>query len=229
MTVVILQPSYWPWRGYFHQIHRANHFVFLDNVQFDKNGWRNRNRIKTPAGIEWFTVPVRQKGRGQQLIRDVEITADGTWRKKHLKMLGQNYAKAPHFSRHSAAVEEFLGREWSRLMDLTVETTRWAADALGIRTTYHFASDFAQSPEQTGRLVDICRQLGATDYLPGPAARDYLDEEQFQRAGIAVEYMTYEYPEYPQLHGSFQSQVSILDLLFNCGPEAPKYIWKNAG
>ena len=223
-TVVILQPSYWPWRGYFEQIRRADHFVFLDNVQFDKRGWRNRNRIKTSAGPAWFSVPVAQKGRRHQRISEVEIVNDRPWGNKHIHLLRHNYSKTAHYAYYAREVDELLGRRWQRFLDLAVTTTLWAAATLGIHTNFHTASDLTDIDDPTGRLVSICSRLGATRYLTGPAAKAYLERVQFEDAGIEIEFASHDYPAYPQLHGAFEDHMSILDLLFNCGPESLQYL-----
>jgi hypothetical protein len=228
MKVVILQPSYIPWRGYFHQIQKADLFVFYDCVQYDTEGWRNRNQIKTSAGPLWLTIPVRAKGHTHlgTLIKDVPIDPVKPWRNKHLRSIEQSYAKAPHFSRYAPLFREYYSRNDAHLADFTCDFTVALARELGIaHTRFVRSSTLAPEGTRTDRLISILQKVGATHYLSGPSARDYLEEEKLAAAGISLEYMAYHYPEYPQLHGAFQPQVSIVDLLCNVGPEAPRYIW----
>lgn len=231
MKVVILQPSYIPWRGYFHQIQKADLFVFYDCVQYDAEGWRNRNQIKTSAGPLWLTIPVRAKGHTSlgTPIKDVVIDPVKPWRNKHLRSIEQNYSKAPHFARYAPLLREFYAREDAKLADFTCDFTVALARELGIaHTQFARSSTIAAEGAKTDRLLSILQQVGATHYLSGPAARGYLEEEKLAAAGIALEYMSYDYPEYPQLHGAFQPQVSIIDLLCNTGPDAARYIWRTA-
>lgn len=230
MRCVVLQPSFVPWRGYFHQIQKADVFVFYDDVQYDKHGWRNRNRIKTPSGTRWLTVPVLHRGNVERAIaiKDIRIDPHVDWRRKHLRTLEQSYAKAPFYERYEPFVKAVYGREWDRLADLTIGTTVMIARELGLETRFVRSSEIAVSGDRNQRLVDILRTLGATEYVTGPSARSYMDEALFAAAGIGVEYMAYDYPEYPQLHPPFDPQVSILDLLFMTGPDAPRYIWGEA-
>ena len=228
MKVVVLQPSYIPWRGYFHQVQKADIFVFYDCVQYDADGWRNRNQIKTAQGPLWLTIPVRAKGHTSQhtAIKDVPIDPVKPWSKKHWRTLEQAYAKAPHFKRYAELLRGFYDRTDEFLADFTCDLTVALAQELGIEhTKFVRSSTLALEGAKTDRLLGLLKQLGATHYISGPSARSYMDEEKFAAAGISVEYMRYEYPDYPQLHGAFLSQISILDLLFNAGPEAPRYIW----
>jgi hypothetical protein len=226
---VVLQPSYIPWRGYFHQIQRADVFVFYDDVQYDRLGWRNRNRIKTRQGPVWLTIPVHRRGaleRGTP-IREIEICDDQPWLRKHRLSLEMAYGGAPQFDRYRDLLDEFYGRRRPpRLADYTIDFTMALARELGIGDrTFLRSSELGVGGHKTERLLGILRELGADQYLSGPSAQDYLDEEQLRAAGIEVEYMRYDYPEYPQLYPPFLGEVSILDLLFMTGPAAPSFIW----
>jgi hypothetical protein len=193
-------------------------------VQFTKNDWRNRNRIKTPAGTAWITVPVGQDiGRR---ICDVAIP-DPRWAKRHWKTLTQNYSRAAHFARYRELFEStYLGRSWPTLSQLNRHLVESIAAELGIVTRYADSRDYALEGQASERLLQLLCKAGAKTYVSGPSARDYLDEAAFARAGIDVVYKSYEgYPEYPQLHPPFDHRVSIVDLLFNTGPDAPRYIW----
>jgi len=229
VTCVILQPSYIPWRGYFHQIHDADVFIFYDDVQYDKHGWRNRNRIKAPGGTQWLTVPVLSKGNVTSGLRIDEVRIDPTqhWAAKHWTALRQVYGKTPHFARYAPVLEPFFSTPPSMLAELAISLTETIArEFLGIRNTrFARASQLGIEGTKTGRLVALARAFGASRYLSGPAASDYLDEQEFRDAGIAVEYMRYDYPEYPQRFPPFEPSVSVLDLLFMVGPDAPRYIW----
>jgi hypothetical protein len=229
---VILQPSYIPWRGYFDLIHAADVFIFYDDVQYDKHGWRNRNRIKAPSGTQWLTIPVLSKGNVTRGLRIDEVRIDRTqnWAGKHWTALRQVYGKTPHFARYAPALEPFYREPPELLAELAISlTTMISRDFLGIsHTRFERASRLGIDGTQTGRLVALARAFGATRYLSGPAAHDYLDEGQFGDAGIALEYIRYDYPEYPQRFPPFEPSVSVLDLLFMVGPDAPRYIWDAA-
>lgn len=227
MKCVILQPSFIPWRGYFHQIHKSDIFVLLDCVQYDKRGWRNRNRIKTSQGAQWLTIPVNTTGTYQGLlICDISIAQDQSWRRKHFASIEHNYRKAPYWKKYAVLVEEIYALPGDRLVDITCPSTEMIARHLGSSNTRFLRSSSLEAKgKKTDRLLDILNKVGATHYISGPSARNYIEEEKFDAAGITLEYMTYNYPEYPQMHGPFDAQVSILDLLFNLGPEAPQYIW----
>lgn len=227
MNVVILQPSYIPWRGYFHQISKADLFIFYDDVQYDKHGWRNRNQIKTAQGKQWLTIPVHSGGATEGLlIKDAKIDWSKPWAKNHWKALTFAYAKAPYFRRYASLVEPFYERQDTLLTDFTIDFTVALARELGISQTRFMRS--SEIPDidgqKTDRLIQILAHVGTTHYISGPSARDYIEPAKFAAAGITLEYMVYDYPEYPQLHPPFDGQVSILDLLFMTGPEALKFI-----
>lgn len=225
---VILQPSYIPWRGYFHQIQKADLFIFYDDVQYDKNGWRNRNRIKTSQGTQWLTIPVLSKGNLSSNLSVNKVHLDGRtkWNQKHLTTLKQTYGKAPFFGLYKSLLESFYTKNYELLADFTIDTTIALARELGIeKTEFLRSSSLPDKGEKTGRLISILKSVGATHYISGPAAKDYIEEEKFSEAGITLEYMSYNYPEYTQLYPPFDPQVSILDLLFMTGENASKYIW----
>jgi hypothetical protein len=232
MTVgVILQPSYIPWRGVFDLIHRADVFVFYDDVQYDKHGWRNRNRIKTASGVQWLTIPVSSKGNTTtgQLLTDTRVMWTQDWARKHRETLKQSYARAPHYAAYAPLLDEFYARRPERLIDFTIELTRALANELGItHTTFERSSELGVTGERTERLVKILQRVGADHYLSGPSARDYIDPKVFAAANIGLEYITYDYPPYDQLHPPYDGGVSILDLLFMTGKAAPSYIWSAA-
>ena len=219
-TVVVLQPGYLPWLGFFDQLRRADVFVYYDDVQYDKDGWRNRNRIKTQSGPLWLTVPVRHGGQGRQRILDVEIDPRTPWAHKHVASVRQAYARAPFVGRYLPALEELLERSWKRLIDLDIACVALMAEWFGLHTPIERSSALDVGGERSERLVNICRHFGASRYLSGDAARSYLDSPLFERSGLRVEWQQYTHPVYPQLHGDFVSHLSALDLLLNCGDEA---------
>lgn len=223
--LAVLQSNYLPWKGYFDLINMVDDFVIYDDMQYTTNDWRNRNRIKTPAGLKWLTVPVITKGRFGQAIKDAVVTSPH-WRRKHWTALCCNYAGARHFKDYRDLFEElFLARDDQRLSAINFSFMQAICGLLGITTRLTWSMDHRLEGDRNERLVGLCRQLGATHYLSGPAARTYLDEERFARAGITVSYMDYTgYPEYKQQSGPFIHEVSILDLIFNEGTAAPCYM-----
>jgi WbqC-like protein family len=222
----ILQPSYIPWRGYFHQIQKSDVFVFYDDVQYDKHGWRNRNRIKTANGPTWLTIPVASRGNvvHHTPIHEVRIAGDA-WIAKHRATLAQAYARAPHLARYLPMLDELYQRKPELLADLTIDLTIAIARELGLTTRFVRSSELGIPGHRTERILAILQALGANHYVSGPSARAYLEEARFAEAGITLEYMVYSYPPYEQLHPPFDGQVSILDLLFMTGPRAPELIW----
>jgi hypothetical protein len=228
MRAVILQPSYIPWRGYFHQIQKADIFIFYDCVQYDKHGWRNRNAIKTAQGSQWLTIPVNTKGCVSEgkVIKDIPILWDTPWPEKHIKSIQQNYAKAPFFKDYANLLDSIFARKDSLLADFTCATTELIARELGNNhTKFIRSSEIGAEGSKTERLIGLLKKIKATHYISGPSAQDYIEREKFDEVGISLEFMSYDYPDYPQLHRPFLPQVSILDLLFNVGPDAGKYIW----
>ena len=219
-TAVVLQPGYLPWLGFFDQLHRSDIFVYYDDVQYDKHGWRNRNRIKTQTGPLWLTVPVRHRGEGLPRIVDVEIDARIPWARKHVASIRQAYARAPFVARYLPALEEVLERKWERLVDLDIACAALIAQWFGLRRRVERSSTLGIEGSRSERLVNICEYFGATTYLSGDAAKGYLDVELFTQHGIQVEWQRYVHPAYPQLHGEFVPYLSALDLLLNCGDEA---------
>jgi hypothetical protein len=223
-TVVILQSSYLPWKGYFHQIALCDEFVFFDDTQFTKRDWRSRNQIKTPSGLHWLSIPVRSKGRYQQLIQDVRI-ADPKWAATHWSTIRSAYRRAPQFETHESLFSK-LYSEASRLdflSEVNALFIRGIAQILGLSARISFSSQYPGDAKKTDRLIDICRQIGATDYLSGPSAKSYIEPGLFNSAQIGLLYMDYTgYPQYPQLWGDFTHEVSIIDAIFNAGIDATR-------
>lgn len=228
MTVAVIQSNYLPWRGYFDVMHDADVFVFYDDVQYTTNDWRNRNRIKTANGPVWLTVPVGNQN--DRRICDVELR-DQAWARKHWLTIEQAYRRAPGFARYGAYIQAMYARTWTSLSDLNQSLIRTiAGDFLGISTDIRDVRDYDLSGAKGDRLLNLLTRLGATDYISGPAARAYLDVEAYRQAGICVHWKDYSrYPEYPQLHGPYDPNVSIVDLLMNCAEQAPEFIWGHRG
>ena len=226
MNVVILQPSYIPWRGYFDQIRLADIFVFYDDVQYDKHGWRNRNQIKTHQGKQWLTIPVHAKGATQGTkINDVRIDWSKPWAKSHLKALTISYSKAPYFKEHLPLLESFYQKRYEFLVDFTIETSIDLARELGFTSTRFLRSSELSNlnGHKTDRVINVLKQVGATHYICGPSASSYMEPEKFEEAGITFEYVQYNYPEYSQLYPPYDPFVSILDLMFMTGKGAGSY------
>ena len=227
MKCVILQPSYIPWRGYFDQIRQADLFIFYDDVKYDKNGWRNRNRIKTINGPQWLTIPVLNKGveENQTPINEININWGQKWNRKHWTALQQAYSKAPFFSTYKDVLEEIYQRHDEKLADLTIDLTITISHLLGIGNTNFLRSSQIKgiSGTKTDRLIQILTEVGATSYLSGPSAQDYIESDKFSQANIELSFISYNYPEYNQLYPPYDGQISILDLLFMQGPLALDY------
>jgi hypothetical protein len=225
-VVAVVQSNYIPWKGYFDLIRRADEFVLYDEVQYTRRDWRNRNRIKTPQGVRWLSIPVDVKGKYRQPIRAARIHDPG-WAKNHWRTLTHCYGRAPHFRAYRPILEPlYLGNRSPFLSEINATLIRTVAALLGIHTRITCSTDYRRTAaDPTGRLLEICLQAGATEYLTGPAARAYLDEPAFAAAGITVRWMDYGgYPEYPQLHPPFEHAVTALDLLFMTGPAAAGYL-----
>ena len=218
MIVAVHQPQYLPWLGYFEKIARADRFVLLDIVQYKKNEFQNRNKIKTGQGWQWLTVPVGYKF--PMTIAEVPINNNVNWRNKHMQALISNYTKTPFFNDYRAQFESLFQQDWEKLTDINRATVELIANALGITTPIDDPTDWPLSDDPTGRLVDICKHLKADTYLAGAGGHDYMDMDQFEKAGIRVEFQTFEHPTYPQNFGDFEPYMSAIDLLFNCGEKS---------
>jgi hypothetical protein len=224
-TVAIVQSCYIPWKGYFDLIGLADEFILYDDRQYTKNDWRNRNRIKTPQGLQWLTIPVAHSGRHGQRIDEAE-TSDDRWPAKHWRAIAQNYSRAPFFEEYAPRFERLYADVGDgRLTTINRRFIDAICEALGIATTIAPSTAYPAEGGRTERVLSLCRAAGATHYLTGPAARDYLDEALFAAAGIEVEYMSYDgYPTYPQLYPPFEHSVTALDVIFNVGGEASRYL-----
>ncbi len=221
--VAIVQSNYVPWRGYFDLIDSVDEFVLLDDAQYTRRDWRNRNRIKTPQGARWLTIAVQVSGRYTQTIHDT-LVAEPDWPARHWDTVRQHYGRAEGFTETAPFVQElYASVPHPRLSDVNRHFLEGIARFLGIDTTMSLSLDYEPEGTRTERLVDLCVKAGATEYVSGPAAKAYLEEEQFTSRGIAVSWFDYgEYPSYPQVHPPFDPQVSILDLILCAGSRAPE-------
>lgn len=223
--VAIIQPSYIPWKGYFDIIHDVDEFVFLDSVQYTSRDWRSRNRIKSPNGLLWLSVPVG--ANRNRLIRDVSIP-DPSWQADHWKTMVHAYGKTCGFRLYRSVFEQlYLGQRWQNLSEMNKAITRTIAhDILRLSTKFTDASDYMPEGAKLDLILDILKRAGATHYLTGPTAADYVDQARFDELGIQLSYKDYSgYPEYPQKYPPFEHSVSIVDLLFNVGEGPERYIW----
>jgi hypothetical protein len=220
LTAVVLQPSYLPWRGYFDLVDRADVFVFYDDVQYDKHGWRNRNRIKGAGGLSWITVPVHAAGAVADgtPINAIAIDHRRDWVRAHCETLRHAYHKQPFYARYAPLVAAILAKRHALLADLTIELTVAIARELGSTTRFVRASELPLHGSKNDRLLDVLDRIGATRYISGPAAHAYIEPERFARAGIALEYACYAYPAYAQTRPPYEAAVSIVDTLFALGP-----------
>jgi hypothetical protein len=226
----VVQSNYIPWKGYFDLINHVDQFVLLDEVQYTRRDWRNRNRIKTAAGPRWLSIPVHTRGRYEQHIDETRI-ADPGWGRSHWSAIEQAYRAAPHFPAVAAELEP-LYRELDAelLSDVNYAFLCRVRDMLGIDTPISWSTDYATGGERSRRLLDVCLATGATEYVSGPLARDYLDVDLFERAGVDVAWFDYSgYPPYPQLHGPFEHRVSAIDLLFCAGAESRRFLKTTSG
>lgn len=223
--IAILQSNYIPWKGYFDIIKSVDEFVFLDDVQYTRRDWRNRNKIKTQHGIQWLTIPVEVGGKGNVAINEVKV-ADSGWGKSHWETIKRSYAKAEHFADYKELFAElYLNTNEEYLSLINYKFIKAICEMLRIKTKLLWSNEVSGILEKSERLLEICKALKGDIYLSGPAAKDYLNTGMFEAVNIKVEWMDYGgYPEYRQLFPPFDHYVSVIDLLFNEGPDAVKFM-----
>ena len=227
MIVSINQPAYLPWLGYFHRIAVSDVHIVLDHVQFEKNSFTNRNKVRIKEGWCWLTVPLKTKGKFRNLYIDrLEIASEPRWADKHWATIRLNYAKAAYFAQHASFFQRIYGERRDYFMDLTREITTYLLGALEIKTPILFSSKMRVEGEKDKLILNLCRTVGAKVYISGPLGKNYLREELFQDVGIKVVYHNYNHPIYPQVYPSFEAYMSAIDLLFNCGPNSAKILTK---
>jgi hypothetical protein len=216
MILVALQPVYLPWLGYFDQMQRSDVFVFYDDGQFDRRGWRNRNRIKSPAGLPvWLTVPIRHNG--VQRIMDVEVDNSQAWARRHVNLIRNSYVKSAFLKRYLPELEDLLNRRWQLIVDLDLALIDLICRWLGLRCRTVRNSTIGLRGKRSELALELCLHYRADRYLSGNAAQVYFDVPLLERHGITVEWQNYRHPVYRQLHGDFLSHMSVLDLILNCG------------
>lgn len=226
MKGAILQSNYIPWKGYFDIIRAVDIFIFHDDLQYTKGDWRNRNKIKTNSGLKWLTIPCGNSEK--RLICEVELS-DFSWQRQHWNLLEQSYKKAKYFSLFKPFFEEiYLGYEWTNLSDLNQHIIKKISkEIFEVNTIFDDSRKYNLEKKKGERVIELLQKAGINHYLSGPAAKDYISEEDFARNNITVEWMDYQgYPEYEQLHPPFDHYVSILDLIFNEGENAINYMKK---
>lgn len=223
--IAIVQSNYIPWKGYFDLINQVDEFILYDDMQYTRRDWRNRNRIKTPHGLLWLTIPINVKGKFFQKINQTYVK-NPNWTSEHWQTWIHNYAKTPYFPTYRKLFEElYLGCTTLRLSEINYRFISSICKLLDIKTKLSWSSDYRIIEGKTERLVDLCRQAKGTEYISGPNAKDYIEADLFKKANIKLTYMDYSnYPVYLQLYPPFEHGVSILDLIFQTGPDAPKYM-----
>lgn len=223
--IAIVQSNYIPWKGYFDLINMVDEFILYDDMQYTRRDWRNRNKIKTSQGIKWLTIPVNVKGKFLQKINQTTIS-DSQWGIKHWRTISQNYASAPYFSSYRKIFEDlYLGCTSLSLSEINYRFLSAICKMLGITTNLSWSSVYHIVSGKTERLIDLCKQAHATEYISGPSAEGYMDSDLFEKAGITLRYIDYSnYPEYSQMYPPFEHRVSIVDLIFQTGPNARKYM-----
>ncbi|KKL00434.1 hypothetical protein EIK76_03380 [Rheinheimera mesophila] len=222
--VAIVQSNYIPWKGYFDLINSVDEFILYDDAQYTRRDWRNRNKIMTSQGVQWLTIPVNQVDFEQKII-DTTVS-DKSWSKKHWKSITQNYSKATFFEEYRREIENlYMDCQEDKLSNINYNFITTINKILGIKTKIRWSGEFELVEGKTMKLLDICKQCGADTYLSGPAAKDYFDMELAKEVGIKVEWMDYSgYPDYRQLHKPFEHGVTVLDLIFNEGPNAVSFM-----
>ena len=223
--IAILQSNYIPWKGVFDMMNKVDTFVFFEDVDFTKRDWRTRNKIKTSEGEVWLTIPVKKAPRGTKIC-EIEISQDENWQEKHYRTITQYYKKAKYFEDYKWLLEKiYLEKKWTNLSEFNIFTNILIAKELGIKTVFVNSKDLNTTGTKDDKLIEIVKDLKGDYYLSGPAAKDYIVNEKFEKNGIKLAYIKYDYPEYSQINGEFNHFVTILDVLFNIGKEAVKYVF----
>lgn len=224
-SCIITQSNYIPWKGYFDGINQVDIFVIYDDMQYTKRDWRNRNYIKTPQGLKWLSIPVEVSGKFHQKINETLIS-DKSWNRSHWESIKQNYKDSPNFKEHKDWMENlYMNCNFDRLTDVNEYFLKEIGGFLGITTEYRRSEEFELCEDRTQKMVDICLELGATQYYTGPNAKQYIEEHKFSEQGVQLNYFDYSgYPVYSQLYGEFEHGVSIIDMIFNLGTETKNYM-----
>lgn len=226
MIVSVHQSQYLPWLGYFHKIVQSDLFVFLDNVQYKKREFQNRNKIRAPEGYLWLTVPVKTRGRYEQKIREVEIDNTENWQHKHWETIKKCYHRAKGFDVYTGFFEDVYKKEWKYLTELNCHIIKFILQCFGIQTPVKYETELEIEGESTVRIVNICKKINADAYLSGQGGKDYMDESLFDKEKIKLEYQQFVHPEYKQQYEPFMPFMSAVDLLFNYGEESKQFFRK---
>ncbi|MDH5918965.1 WbqC family protein [Vibrio splendidus] len=225
--IAILQSNYIPWKGVFDMINQVDTFVFFEDVDYTNRDWRTRNKIRTNSGSKWLTVPVKKMPRGTKIC-DIRIANDGKWQKKHKSTISQSYSKAKYFQEYKWILDDIYDTEWDSLSDFNIYTTKLICDLLGIQCNFVNSKDIESIGVKDDKLISICKSLSADYYLSGPSAKNYIDNDKFEEESIELAYIDYSgYPEYSQVQDDFEHYVSVLDVIFNCGPDSRAHIVNN--
>lgn len=220
MRIAIMQPGYLPWLGFFELMQKCDIFVLLDDVQYTKKDWRNRNRIRTKDGWIWLSVPVLTKNKHFQLINEAKINNSVDWKRKHLKAIEINYHKARYFKNYFSDLEKLYAYNWEYLVDLDVEIINWIAKELSIKTPTIKSSSFNRDGKKEDKIINICKKLGARELYDSKAAQNIFNIEKFLQNDIKVEFQDYRHPTYKQIYEPFIPYMSVVDLFFQYGPES---------
>lgn len=224
-TIAIHQPNFIPWLGYFYKWMNCDLFILLDDVQYSRRSFINRNKIKTPQGEKWITIPVMNKGNYYQKINEAKISNDSNWQKKILGSIKANYSKSPFYSKYFPKLNELLTNRHESLVELNIALLIWTSSELGIEIPYKRSSDLKKvNKKSTERLISICKAVGADSYFSGFGGEKYQNQQLFEKNRIKLVTSDFVNPVYPQLWGSFVDNLSVLDLMFNCGENSKKYI-----
>lgn len=223
ITASVHQTIYIPWLGYFHKINQSDIHVFYDDAEYSKNNLFNRNKIKTDKGAHWLTIPVEY--HSTQKINQIKIAPNTNWQRKHWQAIKLNYSKAPYFKKYEDFFEKFYKKEYTYLSEMAIEMNKAVCSLLGIKAKFFLSSELDGRGKSNERLINLCKAVKADSYLSGKGAADsYLDKDLFKKSNINVKIQEFKYPEYEQLWGKFIPNLSILDVLFNCGEDTKKYL-----
>lgn len=224
MICAIHQIQFMPGLRFFSKMSSCDIFVYLDDVQFEKREFQNRNKIKTASGIDYLTLPVLTKGRFSQTIKETEINPYYDWRKEHLAKIRTNYSKAAFFNKYYPSLEKIYFKNFNKMTDISFDLINFFRDILEIKTPFRLSSEFSLNLKSSKRLAEICFKVGAKAYLSGIGGKNYLDTEPFKERGIEVLWQNFIVKPYPQLFGEFKPDLSVLDLIFNCGESSRRYL-----
>lgn len=220
MILTAHQPAYLPWLGLFHKIALADAYVYVDNVQFEKESFVNRNKIVVNGEPTWLTVPVKMQGHISKKINEMQIDNDRDWKKKHWQSIYQNYKKTPYFNNYAAWLEDVYKRDWNNLADLCDYMLKWFLDVLGIKVKYYIASAEGIGGSKSDYVLNICQKLKANLFIFGALGKNYAKPQDFDKANIKMYFQEYNHPTYKQASKTFLPYMSVLDLLFNYGDKS---------